>query len=536
MDAVTMTTMSPPVARPLPPVLGRLLSGTFWLALRTPLQALFAFWSVPLIIGAIGDGYGAFGFAWGFGFLQFLLEFGMSSALQRQVCETWTRGDRQGVDRAIASGLAFYAAMAVLQAGVLVGIAYLAVPATFGAASTRLIVRLLWLQAVTAPCYGLSMVFSSVLQAARRYDFLPKFEMAIVIVRFAILWGGLRAGADFFAVVVAQTVAQVALSLGPALWVMVRELGYVPRFRRVGRADFAPLLHISFYMFLIQLSVVLADKIDTTVLGFALADPEPGIKAYQVVSKPFLQVRQTGWMLAYLVLPAVASLVAARDLKGLERVKYDGPRLHIGLLLPVALLAWIYAAPFLELWVGPAFPGQVPWLAGLLRLFLVATLPLVIAVHVQAAIGMGQIEVIALAALGGALINLPISYLLTTWIGVAGVIWGTVLTTLVSNLLVPGVHVFRVLEMRPATFLRRTLSAPLAGAIALVATTWALRAIVAADPRGTDILSRSLPLVAHLSAGCLAYLAGYLAAPVGRSDLAALLRRLRPQKRMREEG
>lgn len=524
---MTTTAMSPPSARPLPPVLGRLLSGTFWLALRTPLQALFAFWSVPLIIAAIGNDYGAFGFAWGFGFLQFLLEFGMSSALQRQVSSTWTRGDRAGVDRAIASGLAFYAAMAVLQAGVLIAIASFAVPAAFGPASHRLIVRLLWLQALTAPCYGLSMVVASVLQAARRYDFIPKFEMATLIARFVILWGGLHAGFDFFAIIVAQTVAQVVLSLCPALWVMVRELGYIPRLRRVGRADFAPLLHISFYMFLIQLSVVLADKIDTTILGFALADPAPGLKAYQVISKPFMQVRQTGWTLAYLVMPAVASLAAARDLKGLERVKYDGPRLHIGLLLPVALLAWIYAAPFLELWVGPAFPGQVPWLAGLLRLFLVATLPLVLSVHVQAAIGLGKIEVVALAALAGSLINLPISYVLTTQIGVAGVIWGTVLTTLVSNLLVPGMHVFRVLEMRLRTFLTRTLSAPLAGAAALVATSWALRAVFSPDPSGADVLSRSLPLVAHLSIGCLAYLAGYLAAPAGRSDLAALRGKLR---------
>ena len=58
------------------------------------------------------------------------------------------------------------------------------------------------------------------------------------------------------------------------------------------------------------------------------------------VSKPFVQIRQTGWTLAYLVMPAVASLAAARDLRGLERVKYDGPRLHIGVLLPIALLAW----------------------------------------------------------------------------------------------------------------------------------------------------------------------------------------------------
>ena len=71
-----------------------------------------------------------------------------------------------------------------------------------------------------------------------------------------------------------------------------------------------------------------------------------------MVSKPFLQLRQTGWMLAYMVMPAVASLAAARDLKGLDRVKYDGTRLHIGVLLPVGLLAWIYASPFLSLWLG----------------------------------------------------------------------------------------------------------------------------------------------------------------------------------------
>ena len=67
-------------------------------------------------------------------------------------------------------------------------------------------------------------------------------------------------------------------------------------------------------------------------------------------------------------------------------------------------------------------------------------------------------------------------------------IWGTVLTTLFSNLLVPGVYVFRVLEVRLRTFLSRTLSAPLAGAAALVASTWLLRMALPPDPLGHDAL------------------------------------------------
>jgi hypothetical protein len=163
----------------------------------------------------------------------------------------------------------------------------------------------------------------------------------------------------------------------------------------------------------------------------------------------------------------------------------------------------------------------------LLQLFLVATLPLVLSVVVQMAIGMGKIEVVAISNLVGALVNLPLSYFLTRRLGVSGVIWGTVLTTLVSNLLVPGVYVFRVLEIRPSTFFARTLSAPLAGALALIAACWGFRAVVPPDPSGTlSGLARSLPFLANLSVGTLAYLAGYVATPAGRGDLLAIARKL----------
>lgn len=482
-----------------------------------------------LTLQAIGsDQFGAYHFAWGFGFLQFLLEFGIGSALQRQISDRWTRGDREGVDRAIACGMTFYAAMAVVQAAVLLSLAYWPyIAVRFQGDSYRLVINLLWLQAVTAPCYGISMVVSSVLQAARRYDFIPRYEVAIVILRFLLLWGGLRAEFDFFWIVVAQTLVSVVLVLGPALWVMSRELGHVLHFRGARLADYQALLHISFYMFLIQLSVVLADKIDTTMLGLALTEkPGQALAVYSLVSKPFVQIRQVGWMLASLVMPAVASLAAAHDERGLDRVKYDGPRLHLAGLLPVALLAWIYAGPFLTLWVGDDLGYDAAREAPLLRLFLIATIPLLLAIHAQMAIGMNKIAVIAVAALAGSVINLPLSYVLTRQLGVAGVIWGTVLTTLFSNFLIPGVYLYRVLEIQWRTYLTRTLAAPLAGAASLIAVTWICRSWFPIVLQGETLLARAFPLLAHLTIGSLAYLAGYLLVPTGRADLEILLRRL----------
>ena len=339
-------------------VLPHVWRGTVWLALKSPLQVIIAFWSIPLIQHAIGaEANGAYVFAWGLGFVQFLLEFGMGSALQRQMSHAWTSGDHDAVDRLTACGLAFYSAVGLVQAGILLGVAYLGLPPRFQGPSRGLIVGLLWIQAISAPFFGVLTVASSVLQAARRYDFLPRLDPLLMIVRFLILIVGLRAKMDFVVIVALQTVVLLGGMLMPALWVMVRELGCLPRFTRVRAADFATLLNIGFYVFLMQLSVVLADKVDTTILGYALPDVDPGpaITVYQNISKPFFQIRQTGWTLAYLVVPAVASLAAAKDHLGLEQLKYDGTRFLVGLLLPIALLASLYAKPFLSLWVGPHY-------------------------------------------------------------------------------------------------------------------------------------------------------------------------------------
>ena len=503
----TATTVSG--TRALPPVLGRLLSGTFWLAIRVPLQAVFALWTTRLIVQAIGPGMnGAYKFAWGFGFFQMLFEFGISSALQRQISDAWTRGDRDGVNRAVACGMNFYAAMALVQVAALLAIGYGALPYSkfaidspnfaFSVLCQQLgadpghgvsvavswiqqydfIIKLLWLQVVTAPCYGLSVVVSSVLQAARRYDVMPRIEVAIAIFRFAC--PALRGQERRQLLLDRRDPDRGSGFPVPGAWAMAHgpRAGATASDSAGARlADYRALGHISFFMALIQISVVLADKVDTTILGFMHPDPGQANTVYDMVSKPFLQLRQTGWMLAYMVMPAVASLAAARDHRGLERVKYDGTRLHIAALLPVGLLGFIYAGPFLSLWMGNRLGYDAARESPLMQLFLTASLPLVLSVPVQMAIGMSKIEVIALAALAGSLINLPVSCYLTARIGVAGVIWGTVLTTFFSNLIVPGLYVFRVLEIDPRTYLKRTLGPPLCGALALVLTTWLLRQV-----------------------------------------------------------
>ena len=231
--------MSGSSKKSLPPVLGRLLSGTFWLALRVPLQVVFSLWTTRLVLDAIGtDESGAYRFAWGFGFFQFLFEFGASSALQRQISDAWTRGDRDGVDRAIASGMNFYAAMAIVQVAALLGVAYWGLP--HSGARAQLVSP--GHQAAVAPGdHG-----PVLRHLGGRLERAP--GGAAIRLRAAVRAGdhraavrgagaGREAGFDFFWIVATQTAIQVGLGLGPALWVMVRELDHVAAFprRAVGR-------------------------------------------------------------------------------------------------------------------------------------------------------------------------------------------------------------------------------------------------------------------------------------------------------------
>ncbi|MCY2935829.1 MAG: oligosaccharide flippase family protein, partial [Planctomycetota bacterium] len=149
-DPNPSTPPTPDQARPTSsPILSKVLSGSFWLALKTPIAAVCAFWTIPLLIRTYGDAqFGAYGFAWGFGFFQMLLEFGMSSALQRQVVTAWARGDRQAVERSLASGMVFYGIVTLIQSVLLIVVAHWAVPLTeYAAADKKLIIQLLWLQA-----------------------------------------------------------------------------------------------------------------------------------------------------------------------------------------------------------------------------------------------------------------------------------------------------------------------------------------------------------------------------------------------------
>ena len=72
------------------------------------------------------------------------------------------------------------------------------------------------------------------------------------------------------------------------------------------------------------------------------------------------------------------------------------------------------------------------------------------------------------------------------------------------------------------------MSAPLAGALLLVAVSGLLRSLMPVAGSGYAATTvRTIQLILHLTAGTLAYIIGYLLVPAGRGDLTELAAKLR---------
>ena len=192
---------------------------------------------------------GAYGFAWGFGFFQFLLEFGMSSALQRQISETLDAGRPRGGRPGDRLRDDLLRRVAVVQVAALLAVAALR-PARHSGSARRIVPP--DRPAPLAPGGDGPLLRahrrSSPASSRRRGGTTSSrgWSSGSSSSGSWSCWAGLTAGVDFFRDRGwRRRSLQIGLSLGPALWVMVRELGHVPHFRGARRDDYTGLVRTS---------------------------------------------------------------------------------------------------------------------------------------------------------------------------------------------------------------------------------------------------------------------------------------------------
>jgi O-antigen/teichoic acid export membrane protein len=213
--------------------------------------------------------------------------------------------------------------------------------------------------------------------------------------------------------------------------------------RYLDRSVLPELWRYSFYLFLIAAMGQVIYYSDNLVVGAFLT--AEAVTLYAIGGRLIEYLGQLGASFAQTFMPVASSLAAQDQQDQLRRLLIQGTRAVLFVSLPIGGALWFRSSTFIGLWMGQQYAqpsGHV------LRILLLSTLPLAgNRVGGNIVYGLGKHKPFALWQSGEAAANLALSIYLVRKIGIYGVAWGTVLPSLVSQLVLWPRYITKLLDM-----------------------------------------------------------------------------------------
>ncbi len=206
------------------------------------------------------------------------------------------------------------------------------------------------------------------------------------------------------------------------------------------------LLRAGFLFFVLQIAIAVAFTSDTLVVA-QLVGPE-AVAEYGVASKLFIIPAGIVAIALSPLWPAYGEAIARGDILWTRSTLLRSIKVGLFTSVAAAAVLVVFGLPIIALWVGPSVTPPFLLLLGFGIWVVLSTVGNSVAMLLN---GAHEIRFQAVAAAVMAVVNLALSIWLTSRIGVAGVMWGTVIAYSVFVLVpmalyVPGV--LRRIELR----------------------------------------------------------------------------------------
>lgn len=426
---------------------------------------IIALVTTPLLARALGPAeFGIWVLVASFVLYLELLDFGFSAATAKYVAGHDANGRPDLVAGTLTTSLYLLCLPGLVALGIGLAIAgvfptiFDVAPPVRSAAQLLVIVLAIDL-AISVP----GDTFGAALIGLQRFD-LINFTLIAVSVSQALAWalvlylgGGL--------VALGAVTAGISLLGQGARFVLARRLVPEISLRPSGftRSLVRPFAGLSMWFALRDVAQVVRSRIDTVVVGILLGVAAAGI--YGVGQKLALIVERMSYPVVTTFFPYSAELMARNDAQGLRSAVLIGTRLSLGIGGPLCLVLGLLAGPALDVWVGPAFADARP-----VVVYLAAAAAVKIITHtgIVAMGGMGLARGPSLVASGEAALNLLLSVVLGSRMGLSGVALATFLAAVIVELVVMLPMICRSLGMPVIAFvgsLARAHLPPVAAAL-----------------------------------------------------------------------
>ena len=440
--------------------------------LRVIVGIAVMFFLIPFMVSRLGvDMFGLwsliFAVVWLFG----LLDLGFATAAMTYVAELTASGDHAGRNEVLATLLVIYG---VLGAICLALVATLAGPASGWFAlspdQAQPFTLALWLIGTVVAINFPASLVKAILIGSGRMHLVNGIELVITLVNAALIVILLEAGLGLVGVAAATAATML---LGPLVMLplairLTPGLSASPRL--FSRSRVRELLGFSVYFFIANVAVLIILRIDPVVIKAFLT--LGAVAVYAVAAKIAEYTYLLNKQFSNALMPLVSQSKGAGDTDTVRRILVDGTRFLLAIAVPFIALLFFYADAIVVRWMGPEFAESVP----LLRILLLAVLFSSIQLNAANVLGMtGEHRLVAFAMGGSAVLNLILSIVLIQRFGLTGVALGTLLATLVAELLLVMPRACRAQGIGLGSFLRNAIwptmpaLVPSLGAAALMA-------------------------------------------------------------------
>lgn len=395
--------------------------------------------ATPFLIQHFGmDGYGAFVFLSIFSIYGALAVFdlGMEGALMNYIAR-FQAADQQGkMQSALAVSLVYYAAIgALLGLAIHVGTNLLASRLLDSSATLEATVlhQAVSLVAVNIFFQFLTVPLTATLQGMRRYAVSKGINSAsnvlryVLVVAVAIWFGRIDAG---FVVVLALTVLRLA-ALAYALFAQTPEFRHM-RWRLEGSL-FRTLFSYSSILFVTRVIGLVHNQTPKVLIWYYLS--ATSMTVYDVAARPATLLRLVMSMLVSAIIPESARLSEQGDKETLRKLYVNMVRYSYLVILPLLAVLFAHMGGLLRAWVGDQFRAYSELALILLTGYLILPIS---AVANTMVVGLQKVRETIWIPITGTAINLVVSIVSLQYIGLAGLMLGTVASQLFT--FVPYAH------------------------------------------------------------------------------------------------
>ncbi|MDR3686668.1 MAG: hypothetical protein P4L93_06920 [Coriobacteriia bacterium] len=418
------------------------------------IQIASAFVLMPFLIRGFGIAeYGVFALASSLSVYVGLLDFGVNQTLVKYVAEYRARGEHRRVSGLLSNGTAYYVAVGVVAAGLLVALAVFGVRLLhLSPADAALASELFFVAAVISLFTWPLGVGLAVLNGLQRYDLSSYVNTFVVAGSFVVTVVVLFLHDGPVALLAAMGVITIIGSAAACVMASQQLGGMGLSLGLLSRDGMRTIFGFSWMIFVTQIAgAATNEQTDRFVLATFVGARPVGL--YDPISRLNGMISQLASFPAAVLVPAASHMDAQHRTESLRALYVRGSKYTVAFVAPMAVGLITLAHPLLLSWLGPQFAEMtVPAQVFLVIWLMYANLVVAFAIFV----GIGRLRFLMWFNLATAALNFLMSVALVQHYGVLGVIVGTVAA---DTLLFPiGIwYAFRTFEIGAPEYLRRVV-------------------------------------------------------------------------------